>query len=465
MVFSSLFFLFVFLPVVVITYFASPGIKIRNIILLAASLVFYSWGEPIWVGLMLFSGLLDYTVGLLIEKYRHKRYVGRIGLACSLSINLLLLATFKYADFIINNVNFVFGSSFTPPGIMLPLGISFYTFQTMSYTIDVFRGSVIPEKNFMRFLMYVSLFPQLVAGPIVRYSEIAPVLTNRPPRWAQISSGVNRFVLGLFKKVALANSLGVLVEKYLTLQLHELSSIEACYGIILFSAQLFFDFSGYSDMAIGLGRIFGFDFPENFRNPYASKSISEFYNRWHMTLGRFFKDYLYFPLGGGRNNKIRNILIVWFCTGLWHGASWNFVIWGLFLGFFVVVETLLKKYFDLLPRFILYIYAFIIIHISRSIFFYDDLQNFKIYLRQLFSSSFYPSEVFSSDLISYCFLYFTAILFCIPWNEIFTPESRTYGFFNNLYHQFSLPINLLLLFICSVLLVDASYNPFIYFRF
>ncbi|MFN5336505.1 MAG: MBOAT family O-acyltransferase, partial [Bacteroidota bacterium] len=299
-------------------------------------------------------------------------------------INLGLLGTFKYSDFIIQNVNFLFRTDFIEPNILLPVGISFYTFQTLSYTIDVFKGEVKPEKNLIDFLMFVSLFPQLVAGPIVRYSEIALNTKVREVDSTMIYSGINRFCLGLFKKVVLANSIGILVEKYLNLQFDNLSTPESWYGIILYSLQLYFDFSGYSDMAIGLGRIFGFKFPENFRHPYAATSVANFYQRWHMTLGRFLRDYVYIPLGGNKKFQIRNILIVWFLTGLWHGASWNFVFWGLFLGIFMVIEKILKKYFDLLPRVALYAYALIVINFSRSFFYFDDFEKLSEFIQKLF---------------------------------------------------------------------------------
>jgi alginate O-acetyltransferase complex protein AlgI len=329
------------------------------------------------------------------------------------SINILLLGTFKYADFINENVNFLLGTSFSKPGILLPVGISFYTFQTMSYTIDVYRGQVSSERSFVNFLMYVSLFPQLVAGPIVCYSEISQEITDRKFDWEMVRSGVNRFCFGLFKKVVLANSLGILVDKYLETQFFELSTVEAWYGITLFSAQLYFDFAGYSDMAIGIGRIFGFHYPENFRHPYAAVSVGDFYKRWHMTLGRFLRDYVYIPLGGNRKYQIRNILVVWFLTGLWHGASWNFVMWGMFLGCFMVIELVFRKYFNMLPRFVLYVYALIVIIFSRAFFYFEDFDRLKSFLVTLFVSDQPVGSGMISDLSSYAFLYSVAVIFCI----------------------------------------------------
>jgi len=380
-------------------------------------------------------------------------------------INLGLLGTFKYSDFIIQNVNFLFRTDFIEPNILLPVGISFYTFQTLSYTIDVFKGEVKPEKNLIDFLMFVSLFPQLVAGPIVRYSEIALNTKVREVDSTMIYSGINRFCLGLFKKVVLANSIGILVEKYLNLQFDNLSTPESWYGIILYSLQLYFDFSGYSDMAIGLGRIFGFKFPENFRHPYAATSVANFYQRWHMTLGRFLRDYVYIPLGGNKKFQIRNILIVWFLTGLWHGASWNFVFWGLFLGIFMVIEKILKKYFDLLPRVALYAYALIVINFSRSFFYFDDFERLSEFIQKLFYVNIPISSGWLNDLTSYIFLYIVAVIFCIPWDEIYSKNSKTYIQASKLYQNFSLVINIIFILISTALIIDDTYNPFIYFRF
>lgn len=465
MVFSSLTFLYFFLPVAISAYFITKNATIKNYVLLVFSFIFYAWGEPLWVVLLLFSGLVDFLNGWFIEKYRHKKILARLGMINSVVINLLLLGTFKYADFIVENVNFILGTSFKEPGILLPIGISFYTFQTMSYAIDVYKGEIKAEKSFPNFLMYVSLFPQLVAGPIVRYSEISLEINNRPFDWDMVWSGVNRFCLGLFKKVVLANSVGIIVEKYLDVQFYDLSTAEAWYGITLFSAQLYFDFAGYSDMAIGLGRIFGFNYPENFRHPYAAVSVADFYKRWHMTLGRFLRDYVYIPLGGNRKYQIRNILVVWFLTGLWHGASWNFVMWGMFLGCFMVIEKVLKKYFDMLPRFALYVYALLIINYSRAFFYFDDFEKLKTFLVTLFYSNKPIGAGMVNDLAAYSILYFVVILFCIPWNEIYDKSTRVYRVAGTLYNRSSFLINVVILALATILIIDDTYNPFIYFRF
>jgi len=464
-VFSSLVFLYFFLPLSISFYFLFKSVRIKNFILLLFSFIFYSWGEPVWIVLLLFSALLDYFNGILIGRFSNNKGIKLFGLLNSVIINLGLLGTFKYSDFIIQNVNFLFRTDFIEPNILLPVGISFYTFQTLSYTIDVFKGEVKPEKNLIDFLMFVSLFPQLVAGPIVRYSEIALNTKVREVDSTMIYSGINRFCLGLFKKVVLANSIGILVEKYLNLQFDNLSTPESWYGIILYSLQLYFDFSGYSDMAIGLGRIFGFKFPENFRHPYAATSVANFYQRWHMTLGRFLRDYVYIPLGGNKKFQIRNILIVWFLTGLWHGASWNFVFWGLFLGIFMVIEKILKKYFDLLPRVALYAYALIVINFSRSFFYFDDFEKLSEFIQKLFYVNIPISSGWLNDLTSYIFLYIVAVIFCIPWDEIYSKNSKTYIQASKLYQNFSLVINIIFILISTALIIDDTYNPFIYFRF
>jgi len=464
-VFSSLVFLYFFLPLSISFYFLFKSVRIKNFILLLFSFIFYSWGEPVWIVLLLFSALLDYFNGILIGRFSNNKGIKLFGLLNSVIINLGLLGTFKYSDFIIQNVNFLFRTDFIEPNILLPVGISFYTFQTLSYTIDVFKGEVKPEKNLIDFLMFVSLFPQLVAGPIVRYSEIALNTKVREVDSTMIYSGINRFCLGLFKKVVLANSIGILVEKYLNLQFDNLSTPESWYGIILYSLQLYFDFSGYSDMAIGLGRIFGFKFPENFRHPYAATSVANFYQRWHMTLGRFLRDYVYIPLGGNKKFQIRNILIVWFLTGLWHGASWNFVFWGLFLGIFMVIEKILKKYFDLLPRVALYAYALIVINFSRSFFYFDDFERLSEFIQKLFYVNIPISSGWLNDLTSYIFLYIVAVIFCIPWDEIYSKNSKTYIQASKLYQNFSLVINIIFILISTALIIDDTYNPFIYFRF
>ena len=337
MVFSSLTFLQGFLPCVLVIYFLAPK-KAKNTVLFLFSLLFYAWGEPIYVGLMLFSTVLDYCCGRAVEKHRGTSSA-KIGLLVSVIVNLTLLCLFKYTDFLISTINSIFGASIPLLNLPLPIGISFYTFQTMSYTIDVYRGNAKAQKNILSFGAYVSLFPQLIAGPIVRYQTIADQLEERIHSFDKFAEGIRRFVCGLGKKVLLANNIGLLWNTIS--QSSELTVVSAWLGITAFAFQIYFDFSGYSDMAIGLGKMFGFDFLENFDHPYCSKSVTEFWRRWHISMGTWFRDYVYIPLGGNRRGlaiQLRNIAIVWLLTGFWHGASWNYVLWGVFYGCILIIE-------------------------------------------------------------------------------------------------------------------------------
>ena len=344
MVFSSLLFLFRFLPVVLVLYFVTPR-KWRNLFLFLASLVFYAWGEPVYVLIMLFSTVLDYNHGRMVEKYlklgdekKAKFYV-----ISSMLINLLVLGVFKYADFLIGSMNNLLGTQLPLLNLALPIGISFYTFQTMSYTVDVYRGQAKAQKDMIAFGAYVALFPQLVAGPIVQYKTIAEQLTERRENVNQFAYGIRRFVLGLGKKVLLANNIGYLWDTISVMDTREMSVLMAWIGAVSFTFQIYFDFSGYSDMAIGLGNMFGFRFLENFNYPYVSKSVTEFWRRWHISLGSWFREYVYIPLGGNRCNvarQVRNLALTWCLTGIWHGASWNFLLWGVYYGFFIIIEKM-----------------------------------------------------------------------------------------------------------------------------
>jgi len=327
MVFSSLVFLYIFFPFCILIYFALPGLKLRNLSLLLTSLFFYAWGEPTWVLLLVFSSIVDYINGLVIEAYRG-RIQAKLAVAWCLVFNLGILALFKYAGFIVSNLRAVTGLEIQVPDHHLPIGISFYTFQTISYIIDVYRGEVKAARSFVSFLLFISLFHQLVAGPIVRYVHIAAEIEGRKFSWDDFASGVDRFCMGLAKKVLLANAAGEAAKPFLDGHVQSLSVAGAWWGILLFGFQIYFDFSGYSDMAIGMGRMFGFHYHENFNYPYAARSATEFWRRWHISLGTFFRDYLYIPLGGNRQRfrMFANLLFVWCLTGLWHGASWNFVL-------------------------------------------------------------------------------------------------------------------------------------------
>lgn len=461
MVFSSLAFLYGFLPLCVLLYYATKVSNVRNFTLLLFSYLFYAWGEPFWVLLLAFSSVLDYANGLLIDRFRGT-WKAKVVLTSSILINFGMLAAFKYGGFLYDNLNFLVPLPFNRPEVELPLGISFYTFQTVSYTIDVYRNTVRPQRNFTTFLMYVSMFPQLVAGPIVRYNEIESQLGTRQLNWDQIWSGVNRFAFGLFKKVFVANATGALVTKYLDDPSSDLTTPDAWIGLTLFSIQLYFDFSGYSDMAIGLGRMFGFDFPENFKHPYAATSVADFYRRWHISLGKFFRDYVYIPLGGNRKMQDRNIFIVWALTGLWHGASWNFVIWGVYFGVFMILEKYASSLLRITPRFVKHFYTLVLIIFSRSIFYYVDFEELKRFWSQLFSGNYTMSQGMSLDLLNHVFLLSLAIILCIPWDEMIpSAESRL----RPIYRWVSLPMVILMVAVSTVMLVGDTYNPFIYFRF
>jgi len=464
MVFSSLVFLYFFLPVTVLLYFLMPSMRLKNFILLLFSLIFYAWGEPVWIVLLLFSSVLDFLIGRGIDTYRNG-ILPKILVGASVVVNLALLMTFKYADFFTSNFNYVFGTDVPLPGITLPIGISFYTFQTLSYTIDVFRNQVPVQRKFLNYMVYVSMFPQLVAGPIVRYSEVAGAIDNRRSDWNMIRSGLNRFCVGLFKKVVLANTASILVDKYLEVQFGILSSPEAWFGIMMFSVQIYFDFSGYSDMAIGMGRVFGFTMLENFKHPYAAISVADFYKRWHMSLGRFFRDYVYIPLGGNRKFQYRNILIVWLLTGFWHGASWNFVLWGGFFGCCMVIEKMCEGPLSQVPRVVRHGYTLVLIVFSRAIFYFVDFAKLKEFMVTLFASSHPINAGFVGDITGFSFFFVLVVLFCIPWQEIYPPESRLHQKCQRLYAASAPVLNLLMLALCTVLLADDTYNPFIYFRF
>ena len=436
----------------------------RNIVLAIFSLVFYAWGEPMWIFLMLFSAFFDYFNGIFIEKFRGE-WKAKFFVVVSIIGNVGLLVAYKYGGFIWDNLNALFPMPVDRPTNSLPIGISFYTFQTISYSVDVYRGDVKAQRNPLNFLMYVSLFHQLVAGPIVRYQLIAQQIEKRVVNWSMISDGVSRFCFGLFKKVVIANIAGELVDKYLESGFHDLSSIEAWFGITMFSIQLYFDFSGYSDMAIGLGRLFGFTYEENFRHPYAAISAGDFYRRWHISLGKFLRDYVYIPLGGNRSNQLRNIMIVWLLTGFWHGASWNFVLWGFYFGCIMIIEKLLDKYLKQTPRFIKHFYTLILIIFSRAIFYFIDFGRLKEFTIMLFNS---PNSIgisFEADLMMHLYWFVLVIILCIPWDEIFKEENKFRIKTQSIYQYMQPAVNLGMLLISTILLVDDTYNPFLYFRF
>ena len=468
MVFSSLFFLFVFLPAVLLLYYITPR-QYRNFVLFISSLFFYAWGEPVYILLMLFSTAANYTLGLLLGRCREKNSNARPVLIVSIFINIGLLCFFKYFDFLLQTVNSLLGTSLASPDLALPLGISFYTFQAISYIIDVYRGAVPAQRKFIVFGTYIALFPQLIAGPIVRYHMVAEQLVGRVEGLEVFGEGVRRFVVGLGKKVLLANNIGLLWQQIQQLPPSEVTILTAWLGITAFALQIYFDFSGYSDMAIGLGKMFGFTFPENFNYPYISRSITEFWRRWHISLGSWFREYVYIPLGGNRLGKpalYRNLFLVWFLTGLWHGADWNFVLWGLYYGFILALEkAFLLKWLSRAPRFICHAYAVLMVLLGWVLFAFDNLPTGWQYFQALFGLS----GAGLLDRESIYFLYTHAILITIalfastPFiNKIM---QKLFESSAALYYAAATLSCLLVLFLSTVYLVDTTYNPFLYFRF
>lgn len=467
MVFSSLTFLLCYLPAVLIVYYLSPR-KLKNLVLFVFSLLFYAWGEPVYVGLMIFSTILDYCCGRAAEKYRGTKKA-KAALIVSVTVNLGLLCLFKYTDFLLTTINGVFGLSIPLLNLPLPIGISFYTFQTMSYTIDVYRGDTKAQRNIISFGAYVSLFPQLIAGPIVRYQTIAEQIDNRVHTADLFSSGVKRFVRGLAKKVLLANNIGLLWNTISQTDVSKLTVVSAWLGVIAFAFQIYFDFSGYSDMAIGLGRMFGFEFCENFDYPYISASVTEFWRRWHISMGTWFRDYVYIPLGGNRRGlklQIRNIAIVWLLTGFWHGAAWNYVLWGVFYGALLIIEKffLLDK-LKRLPKFIGRIYTMLCVLIGWGLFAIEDISRLGGYFSAMlgFGAGFCDNNAMW-QLVSYLPLLVVCAVVSTPivsklynrLNEKLAPALMTAA------DSLGLTGGMLL---STAYLISGSYNPFLYFRF
>lgn len=466
MVFSSTIFLCVYLPLVLLGYYICPK-KGRNLFLLIVSLVFYAWGEPKYVFLMIFSILVNYIFGRLMDKHRENKKRLKLMLVLSVVIDLGLLSVFKYTDFIITNVNAIFGANFDLLNIALPIGISFYTFQAMSYTIDVYRNDVRVQKNLIDFGMYITMFPQLIAGPIVRYADVQDQLAERSVTTADFSEGVMRFVVGLGKKVLLANQMGAVWSDIYALG-GDVSALMAWTGAIAYTFQIYFDFSGYSDMAIGLGRMFGFKFPENFRYPYQSVSITDFWRRWHITLSTWFKEYLYIPLGGNRRGLARqalNLLIVWSLTGFWHGAGWNFVMWGLYYFVILFIEKLfLLKALDKLPKFFRHVYALVLIIIGWVIFASDDVSVLLPYLGSMFGAN---GAIGGMDVYTLFTKAVLLIICCIASTELPKKLFLSAAGAMNEKAAFTLKSVLMiaLLALSMILLIGDSYNPFLYFRF
>ncbi len=466
MVFSSTIFLCVYLPLVLLGYYICPK-KGKNLFLLIVSLIFYAWGEPKYVFLMIFSILVNYVFGLLMDKHRENKKRLKLMLVISVIIDLGLLSVFKYTDFIITNINSVFGAGFDLLNIALPIGISFYTFQAMSYTIDVYRDNVRVQRNLIDFGMYITMFPQLIAGPIVRYSDVQDQLAERNVTTADFSEGIMRFVVGLGKKVLLANQMGAVWTQIYALG-GDISALMAWTGAAAYTFQIYFDFSGYSDMAIGLGRMFGFKFPENFRYPYESVSITDFWRRWHITLSTWFKEYLYIPLGGNRRGLARqalNLLIVWTLTGFWHGAGWNFVMWGLYYFAILFIEKLfLLKALDKLPRLLRHAYALLLIVIGWVIFASDDVSVMLPYLGSMFGAN---GALGGMDVYTLLTRAALMVICCVASTELPRRLFVTAAGKMNEKAAFTVKsvLTLALLALSVVFLIGDSYNPFLYFRF
>ena len=464
MVFSSLTFLFLYLPLTLLVYFLSP-LRWRNFVLLVVSLLFYGWGEPVYIVIMFLSIIIDYTHGLLVEKFRSDDKKARWFVAQSVIFNLALLGFFKYWDFIAANLSLIPGIDLPQLGIPLPIGISFYTFQTMSYTIDVYRKDAPVQRNMVDFGAFVTMFPQLIAGPIVQYKTVAADLRHRLHTSENFALGARRFCVGLAKKVLLANNIGKLWDTILALPARELTTAGAWLGVAAFAFQLYFDFSGYSDMAVGLGRMLGFEFMRNFNYPYIAKSVTEFWRRWHISLGTWFREYLYIPLGGNRVSKPRlffNLLVVWAATGIWHGASWNFLIWGLYFAVLLILEkAFLGKLLQKLPAALQHLYTLFLVLVSWAIFAVEDFGHMGAYLKAMFGLG----GGLTNDNVSYYFFSFLPMLIIAAvastplaaklWKRL--PEKPRLAL---------LPILLLAgLVFSTAYLVDATYNPFLYFRF
>lgn len=470
MLFSSLTFLYIFLPLLCVLYFVIKDSTWRRIILTVFSLIFYSWGEPVFVLLMIGSVAVNYFSGRLIamtdDRNKKKAYM-----LISVILNLVILGMFKYIPLIINTINIIPSVSIAVPEIPLPLGISFYTFQAMSYVIDVYRGDTPCQKSFLSLLLYVSFFPQLIAGPIVRYKDISEQIPDRSVKIDDVFYGIYRFSLGLAKKTVLANPCGAAAESLLSMTVTD-SVLGKWVGIVFFALQIYFDFSGYSDMAIGLGSIFGFRFRENFDYPYISKSATEFWRRWHMSLGTFFRDYVYIPLGGNRKRWLLNVFCVWFLTGLWHGASWNFVIWGLYYACLLVLEKkLLVKIWDRIPSVprivIQYIYTVFITLIGWTVFYFTDFSE----LIKAFSTMFGASGAAFNDLFidsligENAVLLAVSLLFALPLPAFICRKIGGLVKNENVWTVVKTVFAIFLIFLSTAMLAGNSYNPFLYFRF
>lgn len=471
MVFSSLVFISLFLPIIFILHTVIKNTQIRNGLLVAASLLFYAYGEPVYIFLMIGSTLFNFWFTKLLAAYRNKFL-----LILSVAVNLGLLGIFKYTGFFLTNLNAISGFSLPIPQISLPIGISFFTFQVLSYVIDVYRDEVAVQNSYWKLLLYVSFFPQLIAGPIVRYIDIAEEIDNRTVNAKQIAFGLRRFIVGLGKKVLIANTMGAAADYVFNHGAVNLNLLSAWIGALAYLMQIYYDFSGYSDMAIGIGKAFGFHFKENFNHPYIASSIQDFWRRWHISLSSFFRDYVYIPLGGNRKGKMRTVLnriIVFFLTGLWHGANWTFIAWGLFHGFFLLLEVFIPA-IKKLPKVLLHIYTLLTVTVGFVLFRADTINEAGIFLSKMFGGGVFTASnmSFALEALSPFFLvmFLLAVLCCGPFTKITeqisaleNKEELTKK--ENLLQNATFVLAVMLLLWCMIRLAGGSYNPFIYFRF
>ena len=480
MVFSDLFFLYFFLPLCLIGYFVSRKLKTKNLVLIIFSLIFYAWGEPIWVMLLIFSASFNWFMGLMAGQYREKKS-GKVIVGMAIAVDLLMLVIFKYSGFLVENLNGLFRSAIPVPSIRMPIGISFFTFQAISYVIDCYWETVTPQKSFKKFLLYLSLFPQLIAGPIVRYSVVEKEINKRKTTIVDVSEGSMRFIVGLAKKVIIADNLYSIVTKFFgdvnTLKFNDISGMSflgTWFVIIVYSLYVYFDFSGYSDMAIGLGRIFGFHFNENFNYPFICKTISEFWQRWHISLSSFFRDYLFYVPIFGRPRKYLNLFLVWFCTGMWHGAHWNFIFWGLYFGAFLLLEIKLgKKRMKKWPRFLTHLYSKLVIVIGFGIFCFSDMNQLGNFFLNISGLGMAVNHAPFADTLTWdtfmnnIFLFAIAIIVSMP----LLPKIKKFFFEwgNNVVYTTGKVLGTLgclyLLIMSSLLLVQSTNHPFLYWQF
>ena len=467
MLFSSIIFIYYFLPIVLAAYFLvqKKHMQIRNIILLVASLIFYSWGEPVYVFLMIYSAFFNYFMALEIYKEKHYGGSGKRNMLFTLVVNLFILCFFKYFGFLMDTINGILGTSFHYTALALPIGISFYTFQALSYILDVYHDRTKPQTSLLKFTMYLSLFPQLIAGPIVKYRDVADQLEDRTVTLEKFGEGSIRFIYGLGKKVLLANNLGALHAAIIALPDNQVSILAYWMGMLAYTLQIYFDFSGYSDMAIGLGKMFGFEFMENFNYPYISRTVTEFWRRWHISLSTWFREYLYIPLGGNRVSvprHILNLLIVWSLTGLWHGASWNFVAWGTYYGVLLIFEKYLYgRYLSKAPEWAQHLYTMLIVMIGWVFFSSADLSTAVKYIGVLFGAGAFPF----ANMTALYYLKTNIVLLALSV-AISTPEPlKQFQFACKKMKAIGILTIVTILILSTAYLIYSSYNPFLYFRF